>query len=356
MELLLSGVDTVECAYFLRAGIGCRLDFQHLAVGREALRSAKVREARPVTLGSKQFMLAPHGTGSGYPLLLTNADMAVQCGEFNSPSFFVTFRSHALWHQGAQALHQEFVDWTGELRLHAVRAEALSRVDFAFDVRLPSLNFDADSFVTLASRDAQHRKDRKAQTFRFGEGDVVLRVYDKSAEIRESSQKDWFYALWGGVTEDVWRIEFQVRKDILRRFSIRTFADLDAGAGDLLRYLMHEHTTLRVKSDDSNRSRWPLHPLWALLQREAATLNVQGVLRSFDAEEALRERLMRLAISVEGYVKRAAAVECIRQGKASMSHDAALSTLAVLLKQVHDPLSWSVDVGKRIDQIRLGQW
>ena len=356
MQLLLSGVDTVECAYFLRPGIGCRLDYQQLAVARESLRNAKVRESQPVALGSKQFMLAPHGTGSGYPLLLTTAEMALQCGEFNSPSFFVTYRSHALWHQGAQALHQGFVDWATELRLHAVRAEALSRVDFSFDVHLPALDFDADSFVTLASKDAQHRKDRKTQTFRFGEGDVVLRVYDKAAEIRESSQKDWFYALWGGCTEHVWRVEFQVRKDVLRRFSIRTFSDLEASAGDLLRYLMHEHTTLRVKGDDSNRSRWLLHPLWAMLRVESAKLNAQGVLRSFDAEEALRERLMRLAISVEGYVKRAAAVECIRQGRSSMSHDAALATLAMLLKQVHDPLSWSVDVGKRIDQMRLGQW
>ncbi len=234
MKLLLSGLDTVECAYFLRPALGCRLDFQALGLQRETLKAAKTREPCAVQLGSKEFLLSPHGTGSGYPFLLENPEMGVQCGEFNNPSFFITYRSHALWHRGAQALHEGVMQWATEMRLNPARGESLSRVDFTFDFHLPTIDFDADSFVTLASKDAQHRKDRKTQTFRFGEGDIVLRVYDKSAEIRESSKKEWFYALWGGLQEDVWRVEFQVRKDVLRRFSIRTFQDLFDGMGDVL--------------------------------------------------------------------------------------------------------------------------
>lgn len=42
--------------------------------------------------------------------------------------------------------------------------------------------------------------------------------------------------------------------DILRRFGIRTFDDLLAGQGDVLRYLAHEHDTLRISSDDSKHT------------------------------------------------------------------------------------------------------
>lgn len=202
MRLLLSGLDTVECAYYLREGLGCGFDFAGLAAKREAMRASKQRDPCIVSIGGKDFLLGRGGTQSGYPLVLKNAEQDIQCGEFNTPSFFVTYRSDALWHKGAQKLHAEFEAWAHNLRFSNPHDEGLSRVDFAFDFELPVIDFDEDCFVTQASKDAQHRKDRKVQTFRFGQGDVVLRVYDKSAEIAESSGKTWFHALWGGVTEN----------------------------------------------------------------------------------------------------------------------------------------------------------
>lgn len=355
MKLLLSGLDTVECAYYLRESLGCGFDFTDLAIKREAMRASKKRDRLAVSIGEKDFLLGRGGSQSGYPLVLDNAEQTIQCGEYNNPSFFVTYRSHALWHKGANALHEEFKTWAQGLRFGHGREEGLSRVDFTFDFLLPEIDFDEDSFVTMASKDARHRKDRKVQTFRFGQGEIVLRVYDKSAEIAESSGKTWFHALWGGVTENVWRVEFQVRKEVLKRFGIRTFQDLFDGNGDVLRYLVQEHTTLRVRQDDSNRSRWPLHPLWALLQEHVATMPAQGVIREVDVDERLLEQMMRLAVSVEGYLKRSAAIECVRRGGELLSHDAAIREFNAFLQRVHDPLTWANDVLKRADEIRLGQ-
>lgn len=355
MKLLLSGLDTVECAYYLRQVPGSEFDFTELAAQREALRAAKRRDPFVVQLGGKEFLLSRGGTASGYPLVLSNGEQAIQCGEFNSPSFFVTYRSDALWHKGALNLHREFCDWSDRVGFIQVKDEGLSRVDFTFDFLLPVVDFDEDSFVSLASKDAQHRRDRKVQTFKFGEGDVVLRVYDKCAEVRESSGKTWFHDLWGGVTEHVWRIEFQVRKALLRRFGIRTFADLFDSCGDVLRYLVTEHTTLRVRQADSNRSRWPLHPLWALLQQHVATLPAQGVVREVDKDARLLEQMLRLAVSVEGYVKRSAAIENVRRDGKLVSHEEALHLLSSFIKRVHDPLTWQRDVCSRADEIRVGQ-
>ncbi len=356
MKPLLSGLDTVECAYFLRSGQGSKLDFERLAQVREGMRASKRREPVVIDIGGKEFLLANHGTASGYPYLMENAEASIQFGEFNDPGFFVTYRSQALWHKGIEQLHQEFCAWASDLGLTAVREEGLSRVDFTIDFLVPEVDFDEDSFVTLATKDAQHRRDRRIQTFRFGEGDIVLRVYDKTAEIRESSAKTWFYPLWGGQTEGVWRIEFQIRKDVLRRFGIRTFEDLFDGYGDLLQYLTESHTTLRIPQSDSNRSRWPLHPLWKGLQAHVCTLPMRGVVRAFDHETYLSERLLRIAVSVEGYLKHVAAIEGLRNSFEAPGHDRSIAILGQLLKFVHDPIAWREGVRQRSERMRLGQW
>ncbi len=106
MRLLLSGLDTVECAYYLRPGGECKIDFDALREQKETIRQSKQTEAGLLELGGMEYMLSPNGTRSGYPFLISNQDCAIQFGEFNDPSFFVAYRSFALWHKGAKFLHE----------------------------------------------------------------------------------------------------------------------------------------------------------------------------------------------------------------------------------------------------------
>ncbi|MDE2210333.1 MAG: hypothetical protein KGJ99_11460 [Betaproteobacteria bacterium] len=308
---LLVGHDTVECAYYLHdlsAGAGIGLEALHVA--KEAARQDRKRHPRLITLGGVEFYLFGHGSSSGYPFRFENADYSVGYGELNMPSFFVKFRSEALWREGALALHQRFVTWAEAVGFHALRPETLSRVDFTFDYQIPAANFDADSVVSLSAKDATFRKDRREQTIQYGAGgDVMLRIYNKIAEINDSSSKFWFRALWNGVFEDVWRIEWQVRKAMLKRFAIRSFQDLLDQQGDLLTYLAEEHDTLRIKADDANRSRWPVHPVWLDLRQRIQAFNREGVYRSFDQTAAVEERLWRAAIAVYGYLKHIGALQ-----------------------------------------------
>lgn len=39
---------------------------------KEALRQAKTRKPKHIKLGSEEFLLAAHGTKSGYPFLIEN--------------------------------------------------------------------------------------------------------------------------------------------------------------------------------------------------------------------------------------------------------------------------------------------
>ena len=355
---LLQGHDTIECSYYLHAsGASCSLDFEWLAIERERLRDAKGRgqKQRVINLGGVEFMLAPNGTSSGYPFIIANPDWTISFGEFNSPSFYVKYRSEALWREGAQASHQKFCAWAAGLGLETIKGEGLARVDFTFDYQIPVIDFDRDSVISLSSKESNWRQDGDDQTLQYGVGDVVLRIYDKIAEIEGNSGKVWFEQLWG-VFENVWRIEWQVRKEILKRFGIRSFQDLDDQQGDLLRYLAHEHDTLRIKGEDGNRSRWPLHPLWIDLQERIKAFNQIGIDRVIDDQAVLEQRRMTIAIAMYGYTKRLAAIDALLRQKKSLTIQEALQQSNYLIGQVHDGLTWGPDVSKRMDQMRLGQW
>lgn len=353
--LLLHGHDTIECAYYLAALPNCTLDFEKLAVEKEMLRSAKVRRPKAIRLGSEEFLLMPNGTKSGYPFLIENDCFSIQFGEFNKPNFFVTYRSYALWQFGAAKLHQRFLHWAASVGFATFQPERLSRVDFTFDYQIKAIDFDEDSFVSQAAKDNQHRKNRKVQTFRFGEGELVLRIYNKIEEIQEKSAKTWFFDLWG-CEEDVWRIEWQVRKEWLRTFGIRTFADLVERHGDLLRVLVNDHTTLRIQTEDSNRSRWPMHPVWVDLQTFVSQMDGLGLVKELDPAALLEEREMRIAVSVYGYLKRIAAIHGIRRKTPEIGFNESCGLLLKKLGRVHNDLTWENDVCRRYDEMRLGQW
>lgn len=354
-KLLLHGIDTLQCAYFLKASPGQGLDFGRLAMEKEQLRQDKRRDPVAVTLGGVEFFLQPYGSSSGYPFVLTNEDFKIELGEFLNPSFFVTYRSQGLWRHSARGLHERFLKWVGGLGFVPQRVEAISRVDFSFDYAMSEIDFDQDSFVTWSHKDSRHRQNGTAQTFTFGKGEVVLRVYDKGAEIRQESHKTWFYELWGQ-QDQVWRIEWQVRKSLLRSLGITAFEEFEAKKPVLLRFLAEEHDTLRCPTGDSNRSRWPLHPLWQDLQGRIADMGL-GQSHSVNAREiVLQERMLRMAISIYGYLKRVAAISCVERGVPMLSCGDAYQHVEALIKKVHDPLSWEVEVKKRIKAIELGEW
>ena len=251
-RFLVHGVDTAQCAYYLVPQGPDALDFAKLRAMRDELRESKDGKPKAVPLGNLEFLLAPNGTSTGYPFLIWNADFRIAFGDKNTPSFFVTYSSYALWREPPESLQRRFLDWAASVGYVPIKSETLSRVDLCFDYEIADIDFDEQSFVSLSSKDSQYREEGKIQTFAFGKGDVVLRVYDKIAEIEQQSHKEWFYDIWR-IRQNVWRIEWQIRKEVLRRFGIRTFRDLNDQRGDMLRYLATKHDTLRIPSTRRSR-------------------------------------------------------------------------------------------------------
>lgn len=355
-KLLLHGFDTIQCAYYMEPSIEASLDFQILASLKESIRHSKTKSPRHISLGNAEFLLHPSGSSSGYPFIISNQFFKIELGEFNIPNFFVTFPSQSLWQDSPYSLHKKFISWASSVGYQQHTSESLSRVDYCFDYKLEELDFNEDNFVSRAAKDSKHRENGKPQTFTFGKGDIVLRVYDKIAEIEQQSDKAWFFILWGE-DKDIWRIEWQIRKDKLKEFGIITFKDLQERIGNLLQYLAEDHDTLRIRTEDSNRSRWSLHPLWIDLQENIKNLNALEVCEVYGQSASLEERKMQIIISVYGYLKRLAAIRCIQKKEKQISFGDTGNYMNGLIKdKLHEPLSWQMDVEKRVKEMLLGEW
>jgi hypothetical protein len=356
MKLLLHGFDSVYCAYFLQPTGRNSLDFQKLAENQESIRQSEHKNPVNITLGNSDFLLKPYGTKSGYPFVIENGDFNILLGEYNKPNYYVQFCSQALWRESAYLLHEKFLNWAASVGFTPYRPESLSRIDYCFDYHLPEIDFDEDCFKSKSVKDRKHRGGRIAQAFAFGSGgDIMLRVYDKVAEIKQKRDKVWSHTLWEQ-DENVWRIEWQVRKEVLKDLDIVTFDDLREQIGDLLRYLATDHTSLRKPIADGNSWQWPLHPLWADLLERIGELNNLGSSRIHGQNSVLEERMARMTIAMHDYLKMVAAVHCVQTGKALIDVNEALRVIDSRIQELHEPLAWRMDVEKRIKEIEPGQW
>lgn len=254
---LAVGIDTLLVSYYLD-GLG--LDWEMLAFEKERLHHDKRATHAELKFGGETLALH-RGAGRPYSYMLTNDAFTIRIGRHNHPTCTVRFASETLWRYGVGSLNSRFAEWYRKLGARMTRPEVVGRADVAFDFHVPEIDFGYSNFLSVADKDAQWRQARKTQSFQFGKSQIVFRFYDKVAEIEKESHKYFLYDFWGR-NSDVWRAEWQVRGDKLKDSGIATIAQLGSHMPALINDLANRHTTLRVKTDDSNRSRWPLHPIW----------------------------------------------------------------------------------------------
>jgi len=126
---------------------------------------------------------------------------------------------------------------------------------------------------TQALGDHAQRTRRELTGFSLGsrESPIYVRIYDKTREIHEQSQKWWFWDIWDArYRQDVWRIEFELKRDFFRtvRPSIDTVAALLPRLPDLWDYLTGTYLTFRADTG-ARMARRPILPL-------SETIRAQG--------------------------------------------------------------------------------
>ena len=184
----------------------------------------------------------------------------------SSPSVYVQVKSAFIWSVGIEKIHEQILQVVSDLYGEAPEREQVSRVDFFADVLWPKQFHpgDAERFVTRAKWKQVFFDGSSVSGFVIGKGIIQARIYNKSQEIRKSG-KTWLFELWG-IDENgqVWRVEFQQRREALKEFGIETFDDLLNSSQSLWEYCTSKW--LSVRASGKNKARRDMVRFWETVQ------------------------------------------------------------------------------------------
>ncbi len=156
--------------------------------------------------------------------------------------------------------------------LETIEEETISRTDifadFVTDREFESI--EKVSWITRAQKTHKYWNGDIFTGWTIGQGgDILARLYDKTVEI-EKSRKDYLREIWEKNGWDtfhrVWRLEFQLRRELLGQMKISTYLNLTENINDMWKYCTHDWLRLAVKDNTINRTRWMTNPLWEKIQ------------------------------------------------------------------------------------------
>lgn len=296
MRVIYSGVDTLEASFRGQLHeVICDWCEEHKTLAQE-------RDCPEVFPGfDEDFVLSPSGlkpykwvvAGEDMHLRLTDAD--------NLPTVSVRLLALGLAAYGWEELYSKA--WELISQLGHLTPAGMSRIDLFADFQglTPTSNLMA-GIVCPATYRAVHLAGTTPQTYQYGKHEVVCRVYNKTAEIR-SSGKGWLREAWRqsedyDPDQDVWRIEFQLRRDFLKDTGGPEATSVFERLAELwvtcLRWC-----ELRIPEGE-NQSRWAVHPAWAELAKlspEASPLPRLKVVGSVESFEAVVPQMSGLLVS-----------------------------------------------------------
>jgi hypothetical protein len=318
------GVDTLvlNAFYTDERGRPCKRELDaslRLQLDEWKRAAQEVHNECPTTLVFNDAVLhmSPNGAGQGqWPWMLKTKDITlyVSGGHWNGIAS-VRFSAQYLWScRGvleAMVNVQAFLDelFKAEMFLQVSSVdlcvdvagwedvEQLDRVqNFISRSRKRIVRDEADWIGGMKSRDYSMGFRRTGFDFardRHASSPLSCRMYDKSLEL-EQSGKEWFADLWrahGWSEEDgrVWRVEFSFKREALHElqqentsheivfWGIEDTYELPERLPVLWAYAAGQvdggpdglpDGWLRcvVPNGDKNRSRWPTHPVWQLIQ------------------------------------------------------------------------------------------
>ncbi|MBN8223486.1 MAG: hypothetical protein J0L89_01550 [Xanthomonadales bacterium] len=228
-----------------------------------------------IGIGDHQFLVLPRGRGR-FAFVLEDNWFSIQLANASAgqlPLALVQVRSEYLTAVGPD----EAIRVISGLVAGMGRVDGpgrISRIDLYadFGTAFPLADFPGSHWVKRSKKRSIHEECDEVTGISFGSGnEVSARLYDKTRELLKSG-KDYLKPLWASEGWDghsqVWRMEFQIRREGLPDpMKDAAAASLEL-CGNLWRYLCTDWLRLAVPSDsDDTRSRWPTHPLWDDLSR-----------------------------------------------------------------------------------------
>lgn len=137
---------------------------------------------------------------------------------------------------------------------------------------------------------------------------MCARIYDKTRQV-DAKGLDYWPAIWGKAYDSelpVLRIEAEIGRQGLTEFGVNSPIDGLDRAADIWANVTEKWLSYRTPTSDETRSRWPVAPEWAAIQRAALRGDAFGV----DRVRALKRRgqLRVIMPTVVGYLARVGAL------------------------------------------------
>lgn len=154
-----------------------------------------------------------------------------------------------------------------------VEVAQISRLDYFLDFE--GYEFSSDDITNFLSRakfKPIYPNVESPETFQFGKGSLVLRIYNKTAEIKQNPTKAWTISTWYNYQHftNVWRCEFQMRREFLKEFGVD---DLDAWSRQRLEIFGYVCNWVRHSFDiyKCNHDKKPTNsPVWDFVAENLA--------------------------------------------------------------------------------------
>jgi len=311
--VLSAGVDSLYLSF---AG---RLEPALLERLEELKREAR-SSGQPVPISfedGRPTVVLPYGWGFyAYSVHCSDFDFHLS-GSENVPPVYIRLSTLFLHSAGCEAAAAAAVAFVRDSLMQPLKPAVVSRIDVYADFQgwQPVIE-DFNRLVTRSVTNQAYfeplqvnQAGQRLSGFRFGKGSVVGRLYDKGLEIQRSG-KDWVRDVWGAsydAERPVWRLEFQLRREAIGDFNVHGLNEVLACRQDFWSYGLR-WLSLRDRTEDQQRDRWPVAPVWRQLSQVSLGSPVAGVLR-----RRVREHQEKVLVrGLAGYLTSLAALYGVR--------------------------------------------
>ena len=194
-------------------------------------------------------------------------------GAVRTPLAHVQVMSELLTEYGVESAVSDLNNIVNHLGILS-DSPAVSRLDLCVDfvTDFPLAEIVETDWVTRAKDMDRYTVQRTFSGWVIGiGGNIVARLYNKTLEMRKKPrpylEKLHRECGWDGLS-DVWRLEFQFRREALRELGIIYFSSLKDSLAGLWTYASNDWLRLTLPNDsDKTQSRWPTACVWEALKQ-----------------------------------------------------------------------------------------
>lgn len=222
----------------------------------------------PVRMCGENLFVSDKGSGL-WQFIVRNRDLMLRYSlAKNLPPMGVRLLAEGLATRGVTELWNKSKEIAEEAELHPMN---LTRLDVAVDFQgwVPTFA-EMQNVVCQSGFRPVYPNTTSPETFQFGKGARVVRLYDKTKEIAVTG-KEWWHNVWKLCGYDpslpVWRLEVQLRSAALKEVECR---NPETALANIFGLYCHglDWCSLRSPDGDSNLRRAPEHEAWIDLREK----------------------------------------------------------------------------------------